>query len=221
MTRVLFGIAVCLLVPARVAAIDFADDFQSGTLSSWQCNPCEDWSVTCANAEGTALVIQPFLPALLSTLCIRNLVWADFQLDVDLRGLIPTDKMVRFRYSEQSGSYYYINMRSDPPNDLWLSRFDPGYPSTTLGTVPLTHQVGEWHHLTIKAEGEHIRVWVDSDLRIDATDPNPLASGTICLGGWTGAASKCGVQWDNVQILDLVVPAAPTTWGRVKAIYSK
>lgn len=124
----------------------------------------------------------------------------DFQLDVDLRGLIPTDKMVRFRSSAQSGEFYYVNLRSDPPNDLWLHRFVPSDGSSiTFATVPLPHQAGEWHHLTIRAEGGHIRVWVDSVLKIDATDPNPLPQGTICLGAWTGAASKCGIQWDNVS----------------------
>ena len=72
MTRALIGIAVCLLAPVQAIAIDFADDFQSGTLNAWECNPCEDWSVSCANSEGTALVIQLFQPALLSASAALN-----------------------------------------------------------------------------------------------------------------------------------------------------
>jgi len=218
MVRTPIAIAIALmLVPPYAAAVDFAEDFQSGTLGAWTCHPCEDWSVACANSQGTALVIQPFQPDLLSALCVSGLEWADFQFDVDLRGLIPTDKMVRFRYSEQTGSYYYINLRSGPAGDLWLSRYVPGNPSTTLATVPLPHQVGEWHHVSIRAEGQRIRVWIDGQIRIDAADPDPLPYGTICLGGWTGAISQCAIQWDNVQILDLFVPVTPSTWGAIKA----
>lgn len=211
-----------LLLTAQASATNFADDFENGSLSQWTCNPCEDWSVTCASSEGTALVIQPFAPALLSTLCINGLEWADFELDVDLQGLIPTDKMVRFRYSEQTGEYYYVNLRSHPANDLWLSRFVPANgQSTTLATVPLAHQVGQWNHVAIKAEGSRIRVWVDDQLRIDATDSSPLVTGTICLGGWTGGISQCGIRWDNVQVTDLVVSANSATWGQIKGTYGK
>ena len=218
MARMMCALVLCSLFASTFAsATDFMDDFQSGTLSSWECNPCDDWSVTCANSEGTALLIQPFQPDLLSTLCIRELEWGDFQLDLDLRGLIPTDKKVRFRYSVENGDFYYINLRSDPANDVWLQRYAANGNNTTLATVSMPHQAGQWHHLTIRAEGSRIRVWVDSVLRIDVTDSTPLTQGTICLGGWTGAASKCSIQWDNVSVIDLVVPTGFSTWGQIKA----
>ncbi len=227
MIRVAFStvfalLTLALVIPTPASAIDFMDGFEHGSLDAWRCDPCEDWSVTCDNADGTALVIQPFAPSLHSILCVDDLEWVDFRLDVDLRGLIPTDKMVRFRVDEDTGEFYYVNLRSAPVNDMWLSRYVPvDGSSTVLATVPLTHDVGQWHHLSIQAEGGRFRVWFGSVMRIDATDSDPIAQGGICLGGWTGAASRCAVQWDDVEVIDLTLPVAvdAASWGRVKSEY--
>jgi hypothetical protein len=62
--------------------------------------------------------------------------------------------------------------------------------------------LGEAHVVAVGLDGGHLQVYVDGVLLIDATDPTPLAGGTVGLGAGAGAL----VAVDNVVVASLSGP---------------
>jgi hypothetical protein len=87
------------------------------------------------------------------------------------------------------------------PDGVYLLKDAPYGTFATLGSaqpVPL----GEAHVLAVGVDGGHLQVYVDGVLRIDATDPAPLAGGSVGLGAEEGSS----VVVDNIVVASLGGP---------------
>ena len=200
---------ITILSSGQSLSLEFSDDFESGNLDSWTSDLPEDWFVSCANANGSVFVLQPFLGGRYTTLYIDNISWTDFLMEVDMRGLCGADKGIRFR------DEYLLAIRSSPFHDIVLDR-----PGVTVASAAFPNELGEWHHVVIQTEGARIQVRVDETLYIDVIDANPVIGGRVGLQGHTGAVGACHVQWDNFSIAgEGTINTKQSNWGSVKQLF--
>lgn len=177
------------------SAILFQDDFDDGNADGWDISGDGSWSVV--NNEylvemGTGLDLHGFAVA-------GDPEWADFVLEVDIRGETGVDKLLMARYVDPE-NWYALNLRSDPFNDLTLSREENGT-HTILTTVPYPNAVGEWYHLTWGFDKAQIQVYMDETLLIDYEDcHSALGHGRIGLLGYTGDWGTDRVVYDHVLV---------------------
>jgi hypothetical protein len=85
-----------------------------------------------------------------------------------------------FRYQGEGRSYYLAHK----PNGLELGKLVPpaGTGQVFLATAPeVPADPGRWHDYRIELRGANIKVYVDDELQIDYTDPDPILSGRVGL----------------------------------------
>jgi hypothetical protein len=211
-----FLATVALITAPPALAVEFFDDFEDGNLDGWECDTCEQWFVSCANSEGTAFVMLPDTPQLASRICIGELQWTDFILDVDVRGLIGGDKGIFFHHTGvgTQDTYYSVGMTMDT---IFLTkRSDPSGQGSILAQAPHPFTNWVWHHVRIEVQGPRIAVWIDGDQYFDYVDPHPLLVGGVCLEAYTGWGVASVTQWDNVFLTEGAVSVAPSSWGQIK-----
>jgi hypothetical protein len=85
-----------------------------------------------------------------------------------------------FRYMDGARSYYLIHKT----NGIELGKLVPprGEGQVFLVTKPTPHAVpGRWYDYRIEVRGANIKVFIDDELQIDYTDPNPILRGGVGL----------------------------------------
>jgi hypothetical protein len=102
---------------------------------------------------------------------------------------------VFFRYQDLD-NFYFVQLRS---NELRLrKRVVGGY--SGIGSWSGTTNVYEWHTIKVVVNGDSIKVYLDGELRIDATDSS-LTEGVAGLGAYN---SHC--HFDDVCVMDISEP---------------
>ena len=61
---------------------------------------------------------------------------------------------------------------------LWLNH---GIPDTVLASVSASYALDHWYDVEIVGVGGHLQVYVDGELALEYTDPQPWQSGTIAF----------------------------------------
>ena len=135
-------------------------------------------------------------------LIVSNSVWQNFVLEFDQKTVQQLRQnsspntwevaWIMFRYTKLENYYYFIFKT----NGVQLAKKHGSLNEIFLQTPNQPRvQIGQWNHIKIDAQGNHIQIWVDNQLVIDYTDLDPLTSGKIGLyneDAWT--------QFDNIQI---------------------
>lgn len=203
-----FGFALCLAIlllfftpPATAqhpSTILFQDNFDDGNADSWQSLGAGSWFV-----ENNEYVVQMEPNIKLRGFSVAgNPNWRNFIYEVDIRGEEGVDKIIVARYVDEQ-TWYALNLRSTPLNDLTLSKETAGQ-HTILATVPFTNEIGEWHHLTLLVVNDQIKASVDGSLMISYQDiGSALVNGRVGLVGWTGS-------WGGIRSL-LTMWLSPNT----------
>jgi hypothetical protein len=70
------------------------------------------------------------------------------------------------RYVDDN-NYYYVTVRND--NTLSLRKLVNGH-IVVLGTAPFNLTIFQWYELRLEAIGTSLRVFVDNELKLEATD---------------------------------------------------
>jgi hypothetical protein len=71
-----------------------------------------------------------------------------------------------------------------------------------LGKASATNANGTWSHVRLEAKGNHFRVIVNGEPKIDRFDQR-RAKGRIALAAYTGGTGQCTVYFDNVVVTKL------------------
>ena len=208
----------------------FQDDFSMG-MNAWEIDSPSYWSVV----DGWADVDIPSMPYTFAKAFAGNVNWTDYRFDFDVMGLKDSSKICYFRYQTDTKGYM-LNFRGPVPEEgdpgaVRLFRLLPE-PSAQwpwgnwrlLVAVPYVNDVNVGYHVSIEVMGPDITVFVNGDEVLHYVDSDdPVLNGRIGLAGFTGANFGGGnhVRWDNVVVSILAVPSSPTTWGRVKALYTE
>ncbi|MCG3209108.1 MAG: hypothetical protein FOGNACKC_02727 [Anaerolineae bacterium] len=168
----LLHIGKTYVTSAGCNALLFADNFNSGASPSWQ-GIVASFSVN----NGLMEPDTPFVnmnhggPTNLSDYSYSMIARAN-------TGGVLRLGMV-FRYRDNSNFNYFawenggfINVFSR------VGGSDTGFAATTYGTGPV---VGRWYHFELKVEGSLLRLYIDNQLVLQATDPQGALAGGIGL----------------------------------------
>jgi hypothetical protein len=175
----------------------FFDDFSSKT-GDWHfegpCTWIEENDVLWTSASGNRVF------CLATT---GDLSWTDYIYEVDVYGIAGVDKCIEFRVQDYR-NHYYINLRSDWPNQgndsLYFCKIVDGT-CVYYESVYWPSQNNTWYHLKVEILGNHFKVFVDDNFVHEFIDgQNTFPQGKIGLGCWTGDADTCNIRFDNVLV---------------------
>ncbi|MDO8428836.1 MAG: DUF1080 domain-containing protein [Candidatus Diapherotrites archaeon] len=188
--------------PATPPSNVFSDDFSQG-LNNWHIeftgygNIWIDQEILNMKPQIALSPAENHAPLMTS-----NSSWSNFILDFDqktiqqLRQNSPPDPWevawIMFRYTDLENYYYFIFKT----NGVQLAKKQGSLNEIFLQTPNNPRvQIGQWNHIKVQAQGNHIQVWADNQLVIDYTDSDPLSAGKIGLyneESWT--------QFDNIRV---------------------
>jgi hypothetical protein len=161
--------------------------FDGETTFGWKANSDANWKV-----EGGVISVDAGTKGLLNSTSL----FADYVLKVDFRAPKGTNSGVFLRTPLEP---------KDPATDCYeLNIADPSVSPFPTGSfvgrekATGTHDTTEWRTFTVKAEGGHFTVAIDTEQVLDYEDPQPLGRGFIGLQFNQGK-----VEFRNVKLKPL------------------
>ena len=170
------------------SGILFQDDFQDGQPDNWQL--VSTWYVQQSGdiyVFGGAGKGGAYVPAGAS--------WSGYAFETDA---VLNNGSLNLSFNYTQAGRYLLQLRED---GLFLVKEQPVDNYLVLahtGPVP----VGEWHSLGIKTKDGRVQVFVDGQLWIDFSDPDPISIGTIAVGTMDGSMASV----DNVLVSKITGP---------------
>lgn len=215
----------------------FQDDFENENADDWEeYDGWGEWQVKQLEDsnfvyEGTVILHgQPENPAYSTN---GNINWADYVLEVDLRGTEGVNKTILFRYRSELERYALGIVSEwgigDPTNCnlIDLHKYSPNDPDRHLLQVSFINYPNTWYRLKIvvvntNQDTTNIKVYIkdidhnyDYGLVLEYTDNYyPITSGKVGVliwpGGYAGYRSITTTQYDNIVVTSLVSTPSPT-----------
>jgi len=125
--------------------------------------------------------------------------WQDFRVSFRL-SLREQNSVIHLNYRLSDEGRYYISFRhtgSSLEKQYWPDRF-----LGPLATSDTPYDYWRWYQVEIVGEGAHIQFFVNGELQLDYTDPQPLLSGTIAFETLNGSYA----QVDDIVVIGLRLP---------------
>jgi hypothetical protein len=168
----------------------FSDDF-SGDLSKWEADTSAAWTVW-------RRMLRADLPdqrQARAFLYAGSEDWRDYALDFDVCAMRGVDKGAAVRVQRETG--FAMDLRGGTYQDVvaYLREWP-------LGKAPATNANGTWNHVRLEVQGNHFRVFVNDERKIDRFDQR-RAKGRIALAAYSGGTGQCTVYYDNVVVTKL------------------
>ena len=155
----------------RIGPIEklYSEDFETGQASGWDLE--SGWQV---EQDGDNYVLSGSGHKWATLL---NNGWDDYRVRFRLK-LQQGAIHLNYRLKEVSGglSRYRIGFTKE---GLYLAKSVPR--EIDLTEVSASHALNRWYDVEIVGLGEHLQIYVDGDLVLDYTDPQPVQSGTIAF----------------------------------------
>lgn len=184
----------------------FQDNFDDGDADGWTVSESGVWYV-----ENGEYVVDMGEGQYLTGIALAgDDAWRDYTLDLDVKGEAGFDKGILFRCNDIWNGCYYVNLVSDPSNQVLLGRL-VNHVGETLSSALYPNTNGMWYHVTIKLAGLNIRVYVNDQLQIDYTADHStyVAQGKIGLCGYTSTGGLDKIRFDNVIVMGAYVLYMP------------
>lgn len=159
-------------------------------MGGWQLEP--GWRVM--NLGGRDQVLAGQAPA------GQRSAWAS-RNDENLRDLVfvsyvnLSSRTIHLNFRRSGRTRYYVGFSA---NELYLKKTVNGQPYD-LAYVALPHAPNTWHRVQVDARSDNISVFVDYQLELVFTDPDPLGPGGIAFETLPGASALV----DDVQVCAL------------------
>ncbi len=170
----------------------YQEDFESGRAEGWGTE--DPWDVVQDNQGNWTLRGQGHTWARYT-----GDAWGDYTLKLRLK-LVRGNIHLNYRIS--GCTRYFIGF-SDA--GLSLSKTFPCDSHPHLQSAESTHPLGRWYDIEIVGKGSDLSVYVDGELKLSYTDPEPLTFGSIAFETWDDS---------EAYIDDIVVTGqAPPTLG--------
>jgi hypothetical protein len=178
----------------------FCDDFSSGTATGWEPQGGA-WTVENGQYIGEGLPHGPCGGFSLNKTLVRNLEAKNIDFQVDMTSIQGVDKGIILR-STGPDNQIELNFRAERPGafpaDLVVQEivncqfilYTPEF------SVPIPHQVGQTIHVRAKLVGNHLRVWINSQMVLDRSFPFAATKGQVGLAALDGEVAA----FDNVRV---------------------
>jgi len=175
----------------------FADDFSGDSLRGWVPDQPGVWTLW----RGMLRADLPDQKQLRSVIRAGDSTWSDVAIDVDMCMMRGVDKGAIVRVQGISGTG--VDLRGGTYQDVLM--YQGSWP---MGRAQATNANGTWNHLRVEARGNHYRVFVNGEQRLDRSDGRMDVSGSRLAGGialpaYTGGIGQCTVYYDNVVVTAL------------------
>jgi uncharacterized protein (TIGR03437 family) len=175
----------------------YQDDFESGNANGWaitlQDYQAASWGI---EMDGTNHVLGMHGAA---TAVLTLGRWSDYRYAARVK-LIQGSVNLGFRQGLNSG--YTVTLQTDQTYiGRPLSNGAPGSVAHASGV-----SLNTWYTVEIIGIGAEIKVYLNGSLSIDYTDPNPILSGGVSVGGQSGGY----FLFDDVELSGPPAPAQPT-----------
>lgn len=151
---------------ASVEYAPFADDFEDGNADEWTLE--SGWSVI---EEDNNYVLQG-VGHRWTNAGSEN--WMNYTFKTGIK-LIQGTVHVNFRGSSEGRYFLGFNQEGLYLEKQRLNNF------THLEATSDPHSLNQWYNLTVELQGSNIKVYVDSILKIEYADPEPLLNGAIAF----------------------------------------
>lgn len=146
----------------------FEADFEVGNLNKWEIE--EGWSVT---QEGGNNILQGVGH---NWARAGDEGWGDYSFQMKLK-LIRGAVHVNFRGCSEGR--YFLGFHQ---GGLSLSKqFNQWTEFTDLEEVRQSHKLNQWYDLKVEVKSGNIKIYVNDEISIDCTDPEPLLNGSIAF----------------------------------------
>ncbi len=165
----------------------FADDFSKG-LAHWRPDRADVWTVR----HRALLADLPDHKQVRSLIWTGDSAWTNYALDFDVCMIRGVDKGAVVRADGDIG--IGVDLRGGTYQDVLAYVRD--WP---VGKNSATNANATWNHVRVEAVDDHVRIWVNGDLRIDRTQ-SKAKHGRIGLAAYTGGSGECTVYYDNVIV---------------------
>lgn len=173
-------------------SLPFYDDFTNGANSNWQIIG-NNWSFT--NGKAYSNVPTTYVDEFMN---IGNGSWKNYTFEVDLEGTDGTDKHIRFR-TQDNDNGYYVHMRGPIQyHDLEIGKIVAGQ-WTVISSDTFSVQNNVNYRLKVVLNGSSIKLYIDNNLKLEATD-NTFSSGGISLVNHSGGYAPNNLIFDNVAV---------------------
>ena len=160
----------------------YREDFERGTAPGWtedgRWTVEKDGETWAFSGEGPSLVF------------LRGPLWRDFRFKARVKLI---NGSLHLNYRKTMCGRYLVGFY---PGSLSLVRMLGCYNHTNLAGVGDPHALGRWYQLEIVGRGALIQVYVNEELRLEFTDPDPVLIGSIGLE----AREDSHVHLDDIEV---------------------
>ena len=153
-------------------SVILADDLERGA-GAWDLNG--DWTVRARDGNHV-------LHGVAYSFAQAHPTWGDYRFEARVRVQSGEAKLA-IRVGDRNAGYY-LGLEAD--GELNMQKWD-GAAWTDLGRDPGPYPAGQWHRLALEAQGDQLRGYVESELKIVATD-DAYPSGVPMLNAFIGQA---------------------------------
>jgi len=198
-------LALLSLAPVRAATL-FQDDFSDGAADGWtEQAKYDDWSVVQDNGN----YVYYSSSTIEGRTSAGSSAWTDYSVlaSVKVENFNGSNRAyVSGRYRD-GNNYYAASLTGG--NTLELRKKVSGSTST-IASKPYSFATGTWYTVKLEMAGTSLKVYVNGNLELQATD------GSLSSGGIGLVAFKTVAKYDNIVVSDAsseptpTAPSAPT-----------
>jgi len=173
-------------------SLPFYDDFTSGANPNWQIIGSH-WSF--ANGKAYSDIPTTYVDEFMN---IGDSNWTNYTFEVDLEGTDGTDKQILFRTQDNDNGYYVHMIGPIQYQDLEIGKIVNGQWSV-ISSKTFSVQNNVNYRLKVVLNGSSIKLYIDNNLELEATD-NAFSSGGIALMNHSGGYAPNNLIFDNVAV---------------------
>lgn len=174
----------------------FEDDFEDGNANGWELE--SSWQVEDDSGNYVLSGVEH------SWASSGDIFWKNYSFKIDVK-LLDENSAIHLNYRNNGCLRYFIGFTT------WGVYLNKTYPCGThpeLMNIEEGNEINRWYSVEIIGNEGNIKVYVDDDLKIEYTDPEPLLSGQIALE----TLDDGSVYFDNVLVTTQTDQLSETSW---------
>jgi len=190
--------AILTPIDSQTGQTTFYDEF-GGDLSNWTIVG-GTWTIESGELSGQTSAFG-------ERIMIKDLDVSDFTAEYKVRFISSTYFEIGLAFRGLSGiepnDCYWVGVRSQ---GLFLLERKTGA-SLMLGSYSFSPSLNVNYTLKVWASGQNMKVWLDGDLQIEASNAD-FAHGSIGIMAWSAGSEHAHIDYVNVTVATSSVPTA-------------